>query len=103
MKPAIHHLVAVALVFLTCTESLESREEAFIGYSERFGPCADQLDDCLPRSVDNGCLYDAFTMRRFCPSICNIPRCTSEGIRVSSPLDSGLRCLSSGPMRPCGS
>ena len=34
------------------------------------------------RAVGNGCLYSAFRMRQFCPTSCNVPRCSVQGKRV---------------------
>lgn len=57
-----------------------ARNQAFIGYTElTAGSCVDHLPDCEERAVDNGCLYDAYTMRTFCSATCNVERCSGSG------------------------
>ncbi len=81
-------IIFVALLLLaqysTLARSEENRDHAFIGYTEASpsARCSDKLPDCLLREVGNGCLYDAFTMRQFCPATCNIERCSGLGFKV---------------------
>ena len=77
-------LLVILLAFATsfCMAKSLRRNEAFIGYSELSSKptaCLDQLPDCETNSKDNYCLYDAFEMRQFCPSSCNLERCSTPG------------------------
>lgn len=76
-------ILACVLLSLQLAWSDIERGNAFIGYTEMTsGDCADQLRDCEERAVGNGCLYGVFTMRTFCPSTCNVERCTTMGRKI---------------------
>ena len=75
----------IVILFTLAALCLEARslrrDDAFIGYSElssKPNACTDQLPDCDIKWQDNFCLYDAFEMRRFCPSACNLERCSQS-------------------------
>ena len=74
--------VLILALFGLCCMATARRNEAFIGYSELSSKphaCLDQLPNCESNIKDNYCLYNAFVMRQFCPSSCNVERCSTSG------------------------
>lgn len=41
--------------------------------------CRDKFPDCIDRALDNGCIYNSFSMRSYCPATCLVQSCTNEG------------------------
>ncbi len=62
---------------------LGDRSDSFIGYTEGLaGACEDRIDECPQLAHENGCIYNAFQMRKFCPTTCGVTRCVHGAKKV---------------------
>jgi hypothetical protein len=91
-------LLLISLVSPALAENVDlaTRNEAFINYKEGPGPsqCTDRLPDCHDRAIGNGCSYNAFVMRTFCPVACDHERCSHRGTRRVCCFDTRTQCCS---------
>lgn len=73
-------MVLVAIQSFSARAATTGREDAFIGYSERFSAsCRDQLEECKRITHSNGCLTSPYVTRTSCPKSCSVPRCVFLG------------------------
>jgi hypothetical protein len=88
-------LLLVSLISPALAENVDlaARNDAFINYKEGPSQCTDRLPDCHDRAIGNGCAYNAFVMRTFCPVACDHERCSHRGTRR-------VRCFRSNAAHP---
>ncbi|KAL6755522.1 hypothetical protein V8C86DRAFT_2676453 [Haematococcus lacustris] len=77
----LSHILAAASVLIAAAAALSSddRDGAFVGYHEKVAGCLDRMEDCPARALGNGCAYDPFNLRSFCPVACDLEKCSHRG------------------------
>ncbi|KAJ9521686.1 hypothetical protein QJQ45_015390, partial [Haematococcus lacustris] len=78
-KLVVGSVAALVLIAAAAALSSDDRDGAFVGYHEKAAGCLDRMEDCAARALGNGCAYDPFNLRSFCPVACDLEKCSHRG------------------------